>query len=216
MGLVVSSAAAKSSPAGCPVVLMGEVRQGEAFNRPIGTGLLFALEPVRNGWVIHVLPEQGSRPAVDYAAVVTPPFRSVNPLLLTTDWGFRAQDVVGWNPRSFHYVRSHANFASAEHAYSEALRSPHPSPAQTTAVANAVAASAEGKFEIVDARLLPGTADPSSAAAMLGTRFSTTAHSIINAEGGGPAGHVEQLRFRVTLGGSPASWGSKACQSSRH
>ena len=209
------AAVAKGSTTGCPVVLTGEVQQGQGVSRPLGGGLIFVLEPVQGGWTIRVLPAQGARPAVDYAAVVTPPFRSVNPLLLTTDWGFRAQDVVGWNPRAFHYVQNKPAYAAADRAYNTILGTPHPSAAQNAAVAHAVAESAEGRFEILDARLLPGSGDPSSAAAMLGSRFATTAHTLVTSDGGGATGRVEQIRFRATLGGSPALWGSRACKGRR-
>lgn len=193
------------------MVLTGEVRAGQAYGQSIGGGLIFELEPGPAGWTARVQPEAGARPAVDYAAVVTPPFRSVSPLLLTTDWGFRAQDVVGWTTRSFHFIRSRAAFAAANRAYGAVVATPHPTPAQTAAVTEAVAHSAEGRLEILDARLLPGAGDPSPAAAMLGSRFATTAHTVLTTGGGGQSGRIEQLRFRVTLGGSPARWGSRAC-----
>ena len=40
----------------------------------------------------------------DYAELATPPYESVSPLLLSTDFSFRAQDAVAWNPRRFRYA----------------------------------------------------------------------------------------------------------------
>ena len=182
------------------------------YSRSIGGGLALVLAPVRTGWNLRVVPEQGGPFAPDYAAVVTPPFRSVNPLLLTTDWGFRAQDVIGWNSRSFHYVRGRTAYSAADRAYDAVLGTPHPSAAQTASMTDAVVRSAEGRFDILDARLIPGSADPSAAAAMLGSRFASTAHTIVSTEGGGPGGRVDQIRFRAILGGSPARWGTAACK----
>ena len=112
-------------------------------------------------------------------------------------------------------MRGRATYAAADRAYEAVLATPHTSQAQTAAVAEAVAGSAEGKFEILDARLIPGSGDPSSAAALLGSRFASTAHTLVSAEGGGAGGRVEQIRFRVTLGGTPSRWGTNACRDRR-
>ena len=46
----------------------------------------------------------------DYAELATPPYESVSPLLLSTDFSFRAQDAVAWNPRRFRYADNSAEF----------------------------------------------------------------------------------------------------------
>ena len=105
-------------------VLEGEVRAGESFVRPIGGGLTVRLEALSwgSGWVLRVLPMSGlprnTPEAVhDYAQLATPPYSAVNPLLLSTDFSFRAQDAVAWNPRRFRYAGSAADFARLEAAY---------------------------------------------------------------------------------------------------
>ena len=91
-------------------VIEGEVRAGGGFRASFGGGLDFVLEPTALGWVVRVLPTGEGRKSVDYAEVATPPYRSVSPLLVSTDFSFRAQDAVGWNPRRFRYAGGQAGF----------------------------------------------------------------------------------------------------------
>ncbi len=148
-----------------------------------------------------MLPTSGDRPEQDFAEVATPPFRSINPLLLTTDFGFRAQDVVGWNPRTFHYVGTAASFAAAQRAYRATLSSRVPTREQEMAVTQVVMGALEGRLEVVDAALTPGTADQSASASLVSSHFASTAHTFRAPEGGeaGPLGKVLSLRFRVRL-----------------
>ncbi len=193
---------------GCPVVIEGEVQAGEAFRRSMGRGLDLLLDPTPRGWIVRVLPSTGPRPPEDLAELATPPFHSINPLLLTTDFGFRAQDVVGWNPRPFRYLRR-ADLPAAEQAFRSIVASPHPSAEQQQAVVRIAGAAAEGRIEILDARLVPGTGDQSAAAGLVATHFLSTAHTIVapEANNAGPLGRVEMLRFRAALatGRAPAA-----------
>ncbi len=200
---------------GCPTVIVGEVAAGQRFTQPFGGGLEFVLDPTRQGWVVRIEPLHRAVPGPDFAEVATLPFRSVNPLLLTTDFGFRAQDVIGWNPRSFRYLQSPGQFARARRAYDEAVSATQPSPAQTAEVAAVVDASREGRLEILDARLVPGTGDQSPAASLLATHLLTTPHILADATAANTVGRVEWLRFRATLGGVPAVWATSACRSSK-
>ena len=197
----------------CFAVITGEVRSGQSFRAPINASLQLLLDPVPHGWILRVLPTTGLMPSEDMAELATPPFRSINPLLLTTDFGFRAQDVVGWNSRSFHYIRRHADLAAAEQAFHAVVASSHPTSAEQLAVVRVAADAAEGRLEILDSRLVPGTADQTSAAALVATHFLTTAHTILphrEASTGAPAGshdagllgQVEWLRFRASFEGS--------------
>ena len=186
----------------CPgAVIEGTVSAGRSFRRPIGGGLDFVLEASPHGWIVRVLPTFGVRPEQDYAEVTTPPFRSINPLLLTTDFGFRAQDVVGWNPRSFHYAGSAAAFAEAQRAYRATISERKATREQEAAVTRAVIRAREGQFEVLDAVLTPGTADQSTSAGLVASHFSSTAHTIRAPDNGsgGPLGQVLSLRFRVRV-----------------
>src|SRR5579871_6468917 len=82
-------------------VMEGEVWAGQRFEKRIGNGLEVMLEPLESGWILRVLPVGAPRPEHDYAELASPPYRSVSPLLISTDFSFRAQDAVAWNPRHF-------------------------------------------------------------------------------------------------------------------
>lgn len=182
-------------------VLEGEVRAGEGFQKGFGGGLAVVLEPIAAGWVVRVLPERGVRPKEDYAEIATPPYRSVSPLLLSTDYSFRAQDVVGWNPRRFRYAGSGRAFAVLEPAYEGVVGTKTPTSQAEAALAALVATQPEGMLEIVDASLAPGTADPTRGAALVATHFSSTAHEIEPPKDGRATalGRIGSLRFRVKL-----------------
>jgi hypothetical protein len=188
-------------------VVEGEVRAGESFARPIGGGLEVRLEALSwgSGWLLRVLPVAGPRPAHDYAELATPPYASVSPLLLSTDFSFRAQDAVAWNPRRFQFAASSAEFAKISAAFERYRKVTPPTVAAEGDLAATVSEAPEGMLQILDARLIPGTANQSRMAAMVASHFSTTAHTVEEpAEGSGsgkgmPLGKLTWVRFRVSL-----------------
>ena len=179
-------------------VFEGTVRAGQSFHRAFGGGLEMVLEAVPHGWILRVVPAVGSQPEIDFAELATPPFRSINPLLLTTDFGFRSQDVLGWNPRTFRYLSRRSELAVAQQAYRAVLSSASPTPAQEMAVAHVAETALEGTIEVLDAVLIPGTADPSRSAALVATHYSSTAHTV-QPGAAGALGEVLSLRFRASL-----------------
>ncbi len=191
-----------AAPARCSrAVIEGEVRAGQGFARSFGGGLALRLEPIASGWVVRVLPERGERPKEDYAEIATPPYRSVSPLLVSTDFSFRAQDVVGWNPRRFRYAADAGAFGAIEAVYREVTGSGAPAAGAEARLAELVAAQPEGVLEILDASLAPGTADQTRAAGLVSSHFGSAAHRIEQPEGGRATalGRVGWIRFRVKL-----------------
>jgi hypothetical protein len=182
-------------------VIEGEVRAGQEYVKAIGNGLEVMLEPLPSGWILRVLPVGVPRPAHDYAELATPPYRSVSPLLISTDFSFRAQDAVAWNPRRFRFVADGRTFAQMAKVYGEYVRTPVLSAAAQDGLAQLVSRTQEGTVQILDAHLVPGTADQARTAAMVASHFSTTAHSMEQpADGRGSAlGRLTWLRFRITL-----------------
>jgi hypothetical protein len=85
--------------------------------------------------------------------------------------------------------------------YGEYVRTPVPSAAPQDGLAQLVSRTPEGTVQILDAHLVPGTADQARTAAMVASHFSTTAHSLEQpADGRGSAlGRLTWLRFRITL-----------------
>ena len=187
----------KASPTACTVVAFeGEVRSGQEFAAPALAGVEVRLQPVAAGWVLRV--EPAAHRGEDWAEMATPPYRSVTPLLVSTDFGFRAQDVVGWNPRRF-------RFAANEGAYRQMreLRQAMEAGAteRTAPLADLASRQPGGVLEILDAHLVPGTADQTRGAGAVAGHFAETAHELEQPEGGRstPLGQVTWMRFRVSL-----------------
>jgi hypothetical protein len=199
-GWGVASCRASGKAGGCVRgVVEGEVRAGAGFVRPIGSGLEVMLEPVASGWVLRVLPMGGARPAHDYAELATPPYQSVNPLLISTDYGFRAQDVVAWNPREFRFAADARTFERMLELYGVYERG---SSAQAEEeLAKLASRAPEGRMEILDAHFVPGTADQAKMAAAVASHLNTTAHTVEQpADGRATAlGRVTWMRFRISL-----------------
>jgi len=191
----------KAASAPCRVgILEGEVSAGQSFARQIGNGLEVMLEPLPSGWIIRVLPMNHPRPSHDYAELATPPYHSVNPLLISTDYSFRAQDAAGWTPRRFRFAPSQQNFAKILNAYSEYERRSSSSSAKET-LAGLVSQLPEATLTILDIRLVPGTGDQVSAAAAVAQHFAATAHTLEKAHDGrsSPLGKLNWMRFRINL-----------------
>ena len=177
------------------------VTAGQSVRRRATRELDVVLEARGSGWLVRVVPHSGPAPEVDYAGIATPPYRSVSPLLLSTDFGFRAQDAVGWTPREFRFAADVRVFAAFLPVFRSISRASHPSAGDEAALGRLVAGSPEGAIEIIDARLVPGTADQSRAAAAVASHFSTTAHTLEQPPGGrgSPLGAILGLTVRVSL-----------------
>lgn len=201
LGVGVGWAAGPSGKTCVRGVLEGEVSVGEEFVRPIGNGLEVMLEPLASGWILRVLPVGGPRPAHDYAELATPPYQSVSPLLISTDYSFRAQDAVGWNPREFRFTADGRSFAQLAEVYSEYRKSATPSEDVKGRLTELVSQAPQGRLEILDAHLVPGMADQAKAAAMVASHFGSTAHRIEQPADGKatPLGRVTWMRFRISL-----------------
>jgi hypothetical protein len=195
--------ACPAAPGGCrQATIEGEVKAGGAFTRPIGNGLSLLLEPLPSGWILRIVPASGPRGDHDYAELATPPYHSVSPLLVSTDFAFRAQDAVGWNPRRFHFAtnaESYGRLRAAYRPYEDARAKP--TPAEERNLAAQLGGTSEGVLEIVDARLIAGTADQWTMAAAVSSHFTATAHTIEDPPNGKttPLGRITWMRFRVKL-----------------
>lgn len=203
-GAGVRGGAAPGAPRqGCRGVLIeGEVNAGEPYNRVIGNGLKVYLQPIHSGWILRVLPVSGLRGEHDYAELATPPYESVTPLSVSTDFAFRAQDAVGWNPRRFRFATSAEDFERLEKAWLafEHAGATPPAPLQVE-LSSEIAQASEGTFTILDSRLIPGTADQWKMAAAVASHFTSTAHTLVQEPEGRttPLGKLVWLRFRIDL-----------------
>jgi len=192
----------KTKPGACRrMVVDGEVEAGKGFERVIGGGLKVGLEPIAAGWAVRVVPANGPRGTHDSAELASPPYQSLSPLIVSTGLGFRAQDAVGWNPRRFRYAANPAAHAGLLRLYERVTASKTPAAVDEAELGRLVASAPEGTLEILDARLIPGTADQVVAANAVASHFATTAHQIDQpADGkGSELGRLEWMRFRFLL-----------------
>ena len=192
----------KPSPTCRHATFEGEVTANQPFTHPLGNGLIFFLQPIHSGWILRVLPASGPTGEHDYAELATPPYQSVTPLSLSTDFSFRAQDAVGWNPRRFRFATSKATFAKLADVYQrfEQAGATPPAPLQVD-LSTEIAQASEGSLTLLDVRLLPGSADQGRSAAAVASHFAQTAHTVVQAPDtpATPLGHLLWIRFRVDL-----------------
>lgn len=203
LALAVTAPSGLGVPVGTPpsptcsvVVIEGEVRAGEGFRTAALARVEVRLEPVAAGWVLRVVPM--AHAGEDWAEMATPPYRSVTPLLVSTDFSLRAQDAVGWNPRRFRFAANNVAYGQMR-----VLRQAMEVGAVDKAapLAELVSRQPGGVLEILDAHLIPGTGDQARAAAMVAGHFAATAHELEQPAGGRstPLGQVTWMRFRVLL-----------------
>ena len=181
-----------------PIRFQAEVRSGQSYVHPLAPRLDFKLEAIPAGWAIRILPHGTVRPPHDAAELANPPYRSPTPLLLSTDYAFRAQDAIAWNPRSFHFFTSAPQTMQAESAYQAIQRQPD-SPASGTALLKLLPGAAEGQLRILDAEIYGGTADQTAAAATVASHLDQTAHRVRADPPSTPLGRILKLRFQVTI-----------------
>ncbi len=192
---------------GCrQMVLEGEVVAGQGYFQPLGNGLALYLQPIASGWIVRVVPAVGPRGDVDYAELATPPYRSVTPLSISTDFAFRAQDAVGWNPRRFRFAADRASFDRLESAYRQLPPAGSDVPAAAARVLAAESVRGlSAELRILDARLVPGTANQWQGAAAVASHFASTAHTLVPVPDAQATalGSLRWIRFRVRVDLSP-------------
>jgi hypothetical protein len=221
MATVRSQAGAPQLPACEKVVLQGEVNAGQEWKAAFGQGWVFRVLPIASGkagysgWDLMVDREQ---PAgyPDSLLVATPPYNSINQREVGTTFGLRAQDVIGWNPRSFRFLTSPDAFKESQKLFQvlggtrHAMETPVMSSREGTAMQrqlNINQKSSTGQFRIEEARLTPGVSDAAKYAENWALASPRTPHKFEPAAGGKstPLGELHWMRFSVTLW-LPAGW----------
>jgi hypothetical protein len=177
------------------VVLEGQVAAGQSYAQQFSLDWIFYFEPIASGWMVRVLRAGVPRTDHDGAELATPPYRSVTPLAVTTDFSFRAQDAIGWNPRRFHYTKDAAVFQKMAELYAPAMAG---NAQAERSLAMLAAEQPEGVLTIEDAHLVPGSNDQAAAAAAVASHFETTPHSVEQGPSS-PLGRITAIRFRVQM-----------------
>ena len=217
----IGSLAAAPRPAGCTRVAMtGEVSSGQEWKAAFGQGWVFRLVPIQpgqagySGWDLVV---DRDTPAgfPDALLLATPPYESINEREVGTTFGLRAQDAIGWNPRSFRFLTDPAALRESQRLF-QALNGIKPGtavPAQSpegmaiTRQLQINRTSSTGQFRILNAKLSPGIADSAPFAEKWAIQSAKTPHTSAPSAGAGatPLGKLDWMRFSVTLW-LPAAW----------
>jgi hypothetical protein len=190
----------------------GEVSAAREWRAPIGDGWVIRLVPIPplqagySGWDLVV---DRQRPAgfPDALYLATPPYNSINQREIGTTYGLRAQDAVGWNPRSFRFLTDRAAFREAKQDYYTAFEL-HKDAVRRSTLAAASARllkletkSSTGQLTILDARLVSGSADPAAFAQQWSHAASRSRYQVDAAAPGKSTarGELRWMRFRITL-----------------
>jgi hypothetical protein len=126
LGVALLGMASARSHAGPPnqancheVVLLGEVSAGHEWKGQIGEGWVFRVIPIQpgqanySGWDLVADREQAAG-YPDALLLATPPYRSIDEREVGTTFGLRAQDAIGWNPRSFRFLTNPEAFRESQ------------------------------------------------------------------------------------------------------
>lgn len=226
--LAVLSAAAVRTAAGADrtancrkVVFEGEVSAGQEWKAAFGEGWVFRVIPIQpgetgySGWDLVVDREQPIG-FPDALLLATPPYNSINEREVGTTFGLRSQDAIGWSNRSFHFLidpdalRESQKLFQVLSGAKHGMEAPESSSQEGKAIQRQLKInqkSAAGQFRILDARLVPGVADPAPFAQHWALAFIRTKHTLepAPAKKSTPLGELLWMRFSITLW-LPGAW----------
>ncbi len=220
--------AANSRPGECArVVIEAEVSAGHEWNTPIGEGWVFRVLPISplnagySGWDL-VVDRQQPAGYPDALLLATAPYNSINEREIGTTFGLRAQDAIGWNPRTFHFLSRPADFREGQRLFRMLMENqsrpkavsrasgsqmPVPNPDPEVRLLALLKAASSGEFRILDAHLVPGIADPAPYAQGWALASSRTPHEVETVPAGNASarGRLDWMRFALTLW-LPSPW----------
>lgn len=187
------------------LTLTGQVQAGRAWRQPIGQGWVLRLVPIAGGytgWDLAMDREQAAG-YPDALLLATPPYGSISEREIGATFGLRAQDAIGWNPRSFHFLTDPSAFREAQGLFPLAASGAQtPAARQAAARLMELAATASaGQLRIDDAQLNPGVADPQPFAQAWAQQAARMVHKDLPPPDGKPTprGALASMRFTVTL-----------------
>ncbi len=203
------------------VTLEGEVAAGREWSAEIGGGWKFRVMPVApsgggySGWDL-VMDRDQPAGYPDALLLATLPYNSLNEREIATTFGLRAQDAIGWNPRSFRFLADPAAFSEGQQVFRSLVRSGAMGPdARRSAegeqgmnrLLQLEQRAASGEFRILDAHLVPGSGDPAGYAQKWALAAARTPHQNDAAPSGQASarGSLDWMRFSITLW-LPGKW----------
>lgn len=219
--LILSARPAAPAATCTKVVLTGQADAGREWREPFGQGWIFRVVPIGpgkegySGWDL-VVDRDPSAGYPDALLVATPPYYSISEREVGTTFGLRAQDAIGWNPRSFHFLTDPAALSESQKLFRELggtkiwTEKPAPSSQEQVTERRLLEMnrkSSAGQFRILNARLTPGIADAASFAEKWALQSSRTPHTIAPSAAGEatPLGALDWIRFSITLW-LPSQW----------
>ena len=217
-----NSAGAANKPECRKMVLSGEVNAGQEWKKAIGEGWVFRIVPIDNGksplysgWDL-VLDREQPAGFPDALLLATPPYNSINEHEVGTTFGLRAQDAIGWNPRSFRFLTDPAALRESQRLFNVLSKKNNLMEARVASSEEGKAiqrqlkinqGSSPGEFRILDARIAPGVSDAASYAenwALASPRTPHKTEPAVTAKST-PLGELHWIRFSITLW-LPGGW----------
>jgi hypothetical protein len=195
------------------LVLHGQIQAAHEWRQSIGQGWVLRLLPIAGGYTGWDL-ALDREPAAGYPdalLLATPPYGSISEREIGTSFGLRAQDAIGWNPRSFRFFTDPAAFHEAQQLYPLVVSGARTAEAQRAAarLLELAGHAAAGQLRMDDARLSPGVANPQPFAQAWALRAARMQHTETPSPDGKPTarGTLDWMRFTITLW-LPAGWKS--------
>jgi hypothetical protein len=156
-GQTIGTAARKAGPirkpecAASAICFAGEVKEGEAFRRPINADLEFVLMP---GWTIAIYVRHPEGECQELASIVNTPLRQHNQLEIDASYDWTAEQEVNTSPREFVFVTNCRDFEAEYERYQIVEGQLRVSPdKEREALANfGATATGRGRLWITDAR----------------------------------------------------------------
>jgi hypothetical protein len=205
--------------------LTGEVNAGQEWRATIGEGWVFRVLPVQppkdaqgpaySGWDLVVDRDQ---PAgfPDALLLATPPYNSISEREVGTTFGLRAQDAIGWNPRSFHFLTDPDALRESQRLFQifggikPIAKPPAANSQEATAIQRQLKInqkSSPGEFRILNARLAPGVSDAAPYAENWALASTRTPHKFEPPAAGksSPLGEFHWMQFSIVLW-LPGAW----------
>ena len=224
VALAASLASATDARSCQKIVLTGEVSAGREWKAAFGEGWAFRVlpidsgktgpgQPIYSGWDL-VVDRELPAGFPDALLLATPPYNSINEHEVGTTFGLRAQDAIGWNPRSFCFISNLTAFRESQKLYQSLSRDGQlrlvrpelynqktPEAQLTRRLMELQRQSSAGEFRILDAHLTPGITDAAPYAENWALALSKTPHTFEPATGAKstPLGELHWMRFSVTL-----------------
>jgi len=191
LGAARSQAGGLQTPVCQKVVLEGAASAGQEWKAALGQGWVFRVLPIQpgqagySGWDLVVDREQ---PAgfPDALLVATPPYNSINEREVGTTFGLRAQDAIGWNPRSFRFLTDVAALRQGQQLFGAVAAGQKTDESQRAGqkLMQLALHGSVGQLRIVDARLSAGVADAAPFSENWALQAARTPHSEVPAQNG--------------------------------